>query len=143
MDNFSITREGKPLAESLYTIDLDARTFSTKEDNVVLNFPNGWTFNTGNFCTFKTGNSCTFKTFSSCTFKTTAICKFDTKDRCTFKTGYGCTFKTGECCTFMLWRINTCKFKTYDDISTILDCTDRKHYILTKELITMLKVTNG
>ena len=117
------------------------------------------TFYTGTYCTFKTGGSCIFKTGYDCTFMTGLRCKFNTDEDCTFKTGSrctfmtglnctfrtstNCTFKTGECCTFMLWKINTCKFKTYDNMSIILDRTDNQHYILTKELIDMMKVING
>ncbi len=185
MDNFSITQYGKPLDEYKYTIDLDTRTFSSSEDELVLDFSGlgRWTFKTGISCTFKTGDYCTFKTYANCTFKTGKCCTFktgkcctfntgecstfdtlwsctfDTGDDCTFdtgkcstfdtgkcstfKTGNNCTFDTGECCTFMLWYINTCKFKSYDSISIILDLGDKKHYVLTKELIKMLKVKNG
>ena len=161
MDNFSITQYGKPLNKSKYSIDLDTKAFSTKEDNLVLDFDDlaDWTFKTGSdctfttgaYCTFNTGSNCTFNTGSDCTFTTGAYCTFTTGSHCTFKTGedctfttaYSCTFTTGSHCTFMLYDINTCKFKTYDDISIILDRNDSKHYVLTKELMYMLKVKNG
>ena len=129
MDNFSITRNGKPLDESLYSIDLETKVFSSKEHHIVLDFLdcNGWKFTTGSCCTFNTGDYCTFTTSWGCTFST----------------GWNCTFDTDESCTFMLYYINTCKFKSHDDISIILDRNDNKHYILTKDLIDMLKVING
>ena len=61
-ENFSITKKGKALAKSKYTIDVKGKTFSSRESNLVLDF-NGlhdWTFKTGDFCTFKTGKDCTF-----------------------------------------------------------------------------------
>ena len=153
MDNFSITIYGSPLHESLYTIDLENKTISTDSGFLVLDFRGsiGWTFETGRNCTFHTSYGCTFTTGAYCTFITslhcifnTGInCTFNTGGDCTFKTGRRCTFKTGKLCTFSLYDINSCKFKSYDDISTILDINDNKHYILTKELIRLLKVTNG
>ncbi len=145
MDNFSITKNGEPLDESLYSIDLDNKTFSSKEDDLVLDFTGlaGWTFHTGWNCTFITGSNCTVKAGNCCTFNTGDDCKFKTGSFCTFHTSDRCTFDTGNYCTFMLWDINTCKFKYYDGISTILDLGDNKHYLLTKELVNMLKIANG
>ena len=161
MDDYSITIYGKTLDKSNYTIDLDNKTFSTEEGNLVLDFKGlpEWTFKTGRNCTFycsynctfntaygctfNTLHTCKFKTGSYCIFKTSSSCTFNTGNECTFNTSTNCTFDTGELCTFLLWHINTCKFKSHDDISIILDRNDRKHYILTKELIDILKVTNG
>src|SRR3990167_6978933 len=79
-----ITQLGKELDREKYIIDKKAKSFSTTEDNLVLDFSNavGWVFNTSLDCTFKTGSRCTFNTGSNCTFKT----------------GSGCTFKTGSDC---------------------------------------------
>ena len=87
--DYSITQNGKTLSESKYTIDLENKTFSSKEDNLVLDFSklDSWTF--------KTGSNCTFKTDSYCTFITSYTCTFTTGSYCTFKTGPGCTFSTG------------------------------------------------
>lgn len=161
MDDFSITQHGEPLHKSKYSIDLDAKTFSTEASYLVFDFTDvgGWTFKTGDDCTFQTGENCTFKTGDNCIFKTDADCTFKTGWSCTFNAGQNCTFTTGsyctfltgdyctfdteESCTFMVWYINTCKFKTFDNKSIILDRDDDKHYILTKELINMIKVING
>ena len=96
---------------------------------------NGSTFDTGNDCSFNTGHYCTFNTGCDCTFTTGCDCIFSTSQ--------DCTFNTGNECTFLVWRINTCKFKSHDYISIILDRHDKKHYILTKQLIDILKITNG
>ena len=79
---FSVTKDGKPFHD--YTWDEETKTFSSSEDDLVLDFSNihGVTFTTGDGCTFKTGDDCTFTTGSGCTFKT----------------GPGCTFKTGKRC---------------------------------------------
>ena len=127
MDDISITQYGKPLSADKYTIDLKNKTFSSFENYLVLDCPSGWTFKTGNNCTFDTGRKCSFTT----------------GEYCIFKTGTRCTFDTGSFCTFSLYDINTCKFKSHDGISTILDRSDSKSYKLTKELIRLLKVTNG
>ena len=118
----SVTQNGKPLANSKYNWDEKTKTFSTNENDLVLDFSecDGVTFNTGSDCTFKTGSDCTFKTGSCCTF--------NTGYGCTFKTGYGCTFKTGSDCTF-----NTdygCTFNTGSDCTfkTGPDCTFKTGY---------------
>ena len=98
--DYSITKDGKPLDKKLYTIDEKAKSFSTKESGLVLDFSglSGWSFKTSSHCTFKTGSCCTFKTGSHCTFKTGWNCTFDTGSNCTFKTSSNCTFKTGYDC---------------------------------------------
>ena len=87
-----ITQLGKALDKKKYIIDKKSKSFSTTEDNLVLDFSDeyGWVFKTGSDCTFKTGSYCTFDTGSDCTF--------DTGSDCTFDTGYGCTFNTGSNC---------------------------------------------
>ena len=148
MDNFSITQNGKPLDKSLYTIDLDNKVFFSKENELVLDFNScndyGWTFKTGYGCTFKTGSNCTFTTKGDCTFQTFDNCTFKTGVTCTFRTYDNCTFTTGGLCTFSVYNINTCKFKSYDRISSIiLDRSVNKHYLLTKEFIDLQKIKNN
>ena len=137
MDEFSITQHGKPLGESLYTIDIRYKIFATLENNLVLDFGdlNGWTFKAFSGCTFKTGANCTFNTGGSCTF--------NTDWNCTFHTYHTCTFETGGGCSFSLYDIDSCKFKNYDGHSTIFDRIDNKRYVLSAELIKMLKIKNG
>ena len=110
--NYSITKNGKPLDKKLYTFDEETKTFSSNENNLVLDFSDieGCTFDTGFGCTFKTGFGCTFKTGFDCTFKTSYDCTFDTGSGCTFKTSSGCTFDTASGCTFD--TSSGCTFKT-------------------------------
>jgi len=161
MDNFSITKFGNPLDESLYTIDIKNKVFSSCENDLVLDFTylEGWTFNTGNSCTFKahskcvfktgsgctfkTGHSCTFNTDWSCIFQTRSYCTFNTYSDCTFNTGWSCIFYTGHCCTLSLYDINSHEFKTHDGNSIIIDRKDKKHYVLTEEFVQLQKVKNG
>jgi hypothetical protein len=136
MIRFSVTRNGRPLSKKLYAWNEKTKTFSTKEDGLVLDFTgiNRVTFNTGSsctfdtgsycrfitgdYCTFNTGSDCTFKaeydctfnTDSFCTFNTDSFCTFQTGSYCTFKTSYDCTFKTGHSCTFNTG--SDCTFKT-------------------------------
>ena len=79
-----ITQLGEALDKEKYIIDKKSKSFSTTEDNLVLDFSDeyGWVFKTGSDCTFDTGSDCTF----------------DTGSDCTFDTGYGCTFNTGSNC---------------------------------------------
>ena len=161
MDNLRITQYGKPLDESDYSIDLEHKVFTSDEGDLVLDFSicYKWTFKTGGNCifstgndcifttsygcTFKTGYNCTFKTGNDCIFTTSYGCTFNTGHHCTFKTGGDCTFKTGNSCTFSLWDINTCKFKSYDENSVILDRKDSEAYKLTKEFVKLQKIVNG
>lgn len=137
MDRFSITKNGNPLDESLYSIDKNHMIFASKEWNLVLNFRGlrHWTFKTGCDCTFITGDSCIFKTSSGCTF--------NTGYHCTFKTSSDCTFTTKGSCTFSLWDINSCTFKTGDGYSIILDRLNNEAYKLTEEFVKLQKVVNG
>ena len=107
-----ITQLGKELDREKYIIDKKAKSFSTTEDNLVLDFSNavGWVFNTSLDCTFKTGSRCTFDTGSDCTFDTGSGCTFKTGSYCTFDTGSYCTFDTGSYCTFDTG--SDCTFKT-------------------------------
>ena len=102
MKKFSITRNGEPLDESLYTWDEKTKTLSTEENKLILDFSSysNCTFNTGFGCTFKAGSFCTFKVGSYCTFDTDYNCIFNTGSDCTFNTNFGCTFNTGSNCTF-------------------------------------------
>src|SRR3990167_8227759 len=95
-----ITQLGKALDKEKYVIDEKSKSFSTTEDNLVLDFSDeyGWIFKTGSDCTFKTGSYCTFDTGYGCTFDTDSNCTFDTGSYCTFKTGSYCTFDTGSNC---------------------------------------------
>ena len=131
--NYSITQNGKPLDKSKYTIDEKSKTFSSNEDDLVLDFHGleGWTFKTGSNCTFDTGGYCTFNTSGYCTFKTGSCCTFDTGGNCTFDTGSNCTFNTSSDCTFKTGRDCTfqtgsnCTFKTggYCTFKTGSNCT--------------------
>ena len=88
---FSITQNGKTLDKSKYTWNESTKTFSTDDNNLVLNFSNY------SGCTFKTGYNCTFNTGYNCTF--------NTGYNCTFKTGDGCTFKTGKNCVAIRYDV--------------------------------------
>ena len=63
-----ITQLGKALDKEKYVIDEKSKSFSTTEDNLVLDFSDeyGWVFKTGSDCTFDTGYGCTFNTGSNC-----------------------------------------------------------------------------
>jgi len=99
---FKVTQFWKDLDKDKYTWDEKTRTFSSTEDNLVLDFNNIYwiVFKTGSYCNFDTGSDCTFKTGYSCTFETGSYCTFDTYYDCTFKTGSDCTFDTSSDCTF-------------------------------------------
>ena len=98
---FTVTKNGKPLDKSLYTIDEKTRTFSSTEDELNIETDeDGWKFRTDSCCTFRTSYGCTFTTGYYCTFTTGSDCTFDTGSDCTFTTGPGCTFDTYSYCTF-------------------------------------------
>jgi len=109
---FSVTQYGVELDKSKYSWDEYNRIFSTKEDDLVLDF-NGFgkvTFNTGFSCVFKTGSCCKFITGYDCTFRTGVSCVFTTGSNCTFNTGSYCTFNTSDYCIFRTGE--NCIFKT-------------------------------
>ena len=118
-----VSQNGEPLDLSKFEWDEKTNTFSSNEDNLVLdfNYVDDCTFDTGSNCTFKTGSNCTFKTGSNCTlntgsdctFDTGFNCTFDTRSNCTFDTGSYCTFKTGSSCTFDTGF--NCTFDTRDN----------------------------
>ena len=87
-----VLQNGKPLDLNKFEWDEKTNTFSSSEDNLVLDFRwiDGCTFNTGYNCTFDTGSNCTFDTGSDCTFNTGHNCTFDTSSDCTFNTGSKC-----------------------------------------------------
>jgi hypothetical protein len=107
-----VLQNGKPLSLDKFNWDEETRTFSTKEDDLVIDFfcINNCTFKTESDCTFKTGYNCSFDTGCSCTFRTGSDCTFDTGSHCTFDTGFGCIFKTESDCTFN--TCSNCTFKT-------------------------------
>ena len=112
-----VLQNGNPLPLDKFEWDEKTNTFSSNEDNLVLDFQGI------DYCTFKTGSDCTFKTGSDCTFDTGSDCTFDTGFNCTFDTGSGCTFDTGSDCTFDTGC--DCIFKTGSDCTfkTKFNCT--------------------
>jgi len=143
--SYSITQNGKVLDEDLYRLDLNAKVFSSKEDDLVLDFNcldgMNWAFTTGQDCTFKTIDRCVFTTGGGCTFKTGWGCTFNTGNRCTFNTGNCCTFLTSGRCTFSIYGISSHKFKRGSGI--IMDSISNKHYLLNAEFIRMQKIIKG
>jgi hypothetical protein len=119
MIKFSVTKNGKALDPSLYNWDENTKTFSSKEEGLVLNFADveGVTFNTSSYCTFYTSSSCTFNTGNSCAFDTGSYCTFNTGSYCTFDTGSYCAFDTGSSCAF---KTNfNCTFEVGENCSLI------------------------
>ena len=90
--NYSVTQNGKPLDKKLYTFDESTRTFSSDEDNLVLDFSGI------DYCVFTTGSYCVFTTGSYCRFSTGSYCKFTTSSYCVFDIDSGCVFTTGSSC---------------------------------------------
>jgi hypothetical protein len=130
---FSVTQFGKKLSKSKYTWDKDTKTFSSSEDNLVLDFRGlvNCTFYTGDSCTFNTTLNCIFNTGSNCTFTTGPYCIFNTGSNCTFSTGWSCIFNTGKDCIVIRREIleviilekeknniklNECEVKGYEEV---------------------------
>lgn len=83
---FSVTQFGEKLSNSLYTWDEKTKTFSTKEDNLVLDFSGV------DNVKFDMETSC------SCTFISGCGCVFNTGSECMFNTGWDCSFTPGHNC---------------------------------------------
>lgn len=89
-----VLRSGKPLDEYLFFWDAEAKTFSTDENNLVIDF-------TGRAShTIRVGSHCMLKVGPCCVLHTGPYCIFQTDDKCKFYTGVGCVFQTGKDCTF-------------------------------------------
>jgi hypothetical protein len=97
---FSVTQFSKPLDPSKYTWDVNTKTFSSSEDNLVIDAggQNHITFHTGDKCNFNTGYHCNFHTGHNCNFNTGSHCNFNTGEWGNFRVGSKCIFKTGEKC---------------------------------------------
>ena len=87
------TKDGKPLSQSKYKLNIPAKILKTRATNIVIDIGEleGWTFNTGSGCTFIAGNHCIFKTGSGCTFNVGDYCTFDVSTDCTIEAGDYCT----------------------------------------------------
>ena len=127
MEDFTVTQNGKPLNENQYTWNKSTKTFSSTENNLVLDFSDvgNCTFNTGYSCIFKTGVDCTFDTGSNCTFKTGADCIFKTGSDCIFKTGADCVvvrrdiFEVIELEKYVKIKLNDYRIKGYTVIEDL------------------------
>lgn len=98
--NYSVTQNGKPLSKDKYTFDEKTKTFSSEEDDLVLDFSDiKWaTFKTWSYWNFITWSYWNFKTWSGCIFNTWSNCNFNTWSGCNFDTLYSCTFNTSSEC---------------------------------------------
>ncbi len=105
----SVTQFGKILPKEKYTWDEEAKVFSSKELNLVIEcYVKHTTFNTGRNCTFITGDNCIFKTSRNCSLIAGDNCIFNVGYGCDFNTGHGCNFDTGSDCIFETG--NDCNF---------------------------------
>lgn len=77
-----VLQNGEPLSLDKFEWDEESKVFSTRENNLVLGFPDvhGVNFKTGSHCTFKTSSDCTFNTDHACTFDTAAKCVIVRRD---------------------------------------------------------------
>ena len=74
-----VLQNGKPLDLDKFEWDEKTNTFTTQENDLMLDFDNmdNFNFNTGSNCSFRTGSDCNFNTGSYCNFKTGSDCNFD------------------------------------------------------------------
>ena len=87
----TVTKNGKPLDQTLYTYDESNKVFSSSENGLVVHFDgHGGTFKTGTGCTFKTGYGCTFDTGYGCVIVRRDIFEVIQPDE-------GITIKLNEC----------------------------------------------
>ncbi len=95
-----VLQYGKPLDLDKFEWDENTNTFSSDEDDLVLDFRDiSWVlFDIGSDCIINTGYNCTFDTSYNCIINTGSCCLFKTGLNCTLNTGHGCTFDTNEDC---------------------------------------------
>jgi len=126
-------KNGKDLDKSLYKIDFEKKTFSSREHYLVIDFSglDGWFFDTLSYCEFKTGNNCKFYTWSNCVFKTGYNCSFDTLYCCSFETGNNCklivNFETYKLDKGFCFIYNNCKLHRDIDENWALLNTKHEH----------------
>ncbi len=97
-----VLQNGKPLDLDKFEWDEKTNTFTTQENDLMLDFGNidNFNFNTGSNCSFRAGSNCNFETCSNCNFITLDNCNFNTGSNCSFDTGSNCSFDTGSNCNF-------------------------------------------
>ena len=87
-----VLKNGIPLKKSKFKWNEKTLTFSSNEDNLVIDF-------TGiNFCIFITGDNCVFVTGDNCIFIASFNCVFNYR---AFITGFNRAFITGNYCVFI------------------------------------------
>jgi hypothetical protein len=93
-----VLQNGKPLDLDKFNWCELTRTFTSLEDDLVLDFASVVNCNiiTGGCCTVKTGGCCTVTTGGCCTVTTRYGCTVTTGYGSTVTTGYGCTVTTGD-----------------------------------------------
>ena len=84
-----VLQNGKPLDLDKFEWDEKTNTFTTQENDLMLDFDNMDNFN------FNTGFNCNFNTLDNCGFKTGYNCKFNTGSDCNFYTSSDCNFDKG------------------------------------------------
>lgn len=121
-----VLQNGKPLDLDKFEWNVDARVFSTTENNLVIDF------NGIHNCTFKTGSNCMFKTGFNCTFDTGSVCTFKTGPNCTFDTEKNCVvvrrdvYEIIELTKGKKIKLNGCGIKGYTIVNTIEKMTVRQ-----------------
>lgn len=136
-----VLQNGQELHIDKFKWDEGTKTFSSLENNLVLDFGeltnctfivrHGCTIKSYDGCTFKTGYGCNFDTGYGCTFDTGADCNFYTSSDCTFNTASGSTFRTGERCVIVKRDIFEVIMPEYNEM-IMLNPDDIKGFISSK-----------
>jgi len=123
-----VLQNGKPLDLDKFEWDEKTNTFTTQENDLMLDFDNMDNFN------FNTGFNCNFNTLDNCGFKTGYNCNFNTDSDYNFRTGSDCKFNTGSDCNF--YTSSDCNFdkgiednKKTEPLKTKEKTTSKKKYI--------------
>jgi len=95
---YKITKNGVALDPELYTIDKVNKTFTSKENNLVLDFTgkSNWIFRIGDHCTIDTYSDCTITVGDHCNIDAESNCNITTGNRCNIDTCSDCNIATGD-----------------------------------------------
>lgn len=95
---YRIIKDWKHLDRSLYTFDEKTRTFSSKENWIIVDFTwRYWiTFDVDDYCVIRCGDNCIVRCGSSCFIDVGSFCSVSANNHCTFLAGNNCTFSTGR-----------------------------------------------
>lgn len=126
--NYSVTRFGKKVPKSEYTIDVENKTFSANDTFMVVDLgdENNWEISVGYNCVVVCGSYCSVTTKDMSMVYCGGKCRIVTSHNCSVHAGDTCTFDVGEGCSILaLYGFES--LKTRGNTSLILPIVEAHH----------------